>query len=119
MNGTVTLWVPLGRRALPTASEGLSVIASPCIEIQTCMDPRAGKGDKFKNLDIKKLHDISNKVVRKTKLSIHENVTTFEEETLTKSKCTKRVSHTALRPGFLPGEGNGLSDPESNVPQLY
>lgn len=41
---------------------------------------RMGKQDGFGNETTKELHDISTRVVRKTKLSFHENVTEFEED---------------------------------------
>ncbi len=39
-----------------------------------------GKQDGFGNEETKQLHDISTRVVGRTKLSLHENVTEFEED---------------------------------------
>lgn len=39
-----------------------------------------GKKDGFKNELTKKLHDVGTAVIRKTKLSIHENVIGYDED---------------------------------------
>jgi hypothetical protein len=46
-----------------------------------------GKQDGFDNSTTKKLHDVGVAVMRKTRLSIHENVMEFDEDSLHHLHC--------------------------------
>ena len=107
LNGTATLWVPLGRRALPTASEGLSAIASPCVEFQGW---GGGQVQEFGNKEAPWHQQQGG--------SQDQVVHPWEGGNVWRGECCKIkmhkmcFTHNSLRSGFLPGKGNGLSDAE-------
>ena len=46
--------------------------------LHTCI-PRMGNGEKFDNDEVKKCHDVGSAFIKRTRLSLHENVTEFDE----------------------------------------
>ena len=48
---------------------------------------RIGKKEKFANVEVKEVHDVSTHVISRTKLSLHENVPGFNEDALLIISC--------------------------------
>ena len=70
--------VLVGAPCITFSRSGFSMLVL-CMFIFGFLCGRYGKQEGFSNLEIKKVHDTSTKVQKKTDVSVHENVPQFQE----------------------------------------